>query len=101
MRVILLLIFISSVAGHMPVFPGSTSSSAPHHLPDVIGKSWGVYGDTASITWLTMDGIKSEEMTVSLQRNRDLGFYDVAIWSWYEPGKLQHGIFWLGTWRDG
>jgi hypothetical protein len=86
MRFILLFLFFTSVNAHMPVFPSSTSSSAPHHLSDVIGKSWGVYGDTASITWLTMDGIKSEEMTVSLQRNRDIGFYDVAIWG---PGMNQ------------
>lgn len=86
LKQILLFLFFTSVNAHMPVFPSSTSSLAPHHLSDVIGKSWGVYGDTESITWLTMDGIKSEEMTVSLQRNRDIGFYDVAIWG---PGMNQ------------
>lgn len=80
MNYLIFVLFFSCVSAHMPVFPGSTSSSAPYHLPDVIGKSWGVYGDTESITWLTMDGIKSEEMTISLQRNRDVGFYDVAVW---------------------
>ena len=86
MRFLVLLLIFASVRAHMPVFPGSTSSSVPHHLSDVIAKSWGVYGDTGSIMWLTMDGVKAEEMTVSLQRNRDLGFYDVAIWG---PGMNQ------------
>ena len=79
---ILILSLIMNVCGHMPVFPGEeTSAISPFHLKDVTTKSWGVYGVLKeSVVWLSMDGVEGEEMTVSLQRGEDAGYYDVAIW---------------------
>jgi len=79
-----LCFYCFAVEAHMPVFPGSTSASEPFLINDVTSKSWGIYGtlDSSSdaIAWLSMDGVKEEEMSVSLQRNEKAGFYDVAIW---------------------
>jgi hypothetical protein len=66
----------------MPAFPGDTSAAAPYLITEVTTKSWGIYGTLSDkIVWLAMDGVKNEEMTVSLQRSSSpAAEYDVAIW---------------------
>ena len=82
LRSFLLFLFVFLVDAHLPVFPATTSDSSPFKLASVTEKSYGVYGELGStdIVWLEMEGIKGEEMTVSLQRNEKRAVYDVAIW---------------------
>ena len=80
--VLLFFLYLSLASAHLPVFPPPTSSSSPYELSSVTEKSYGVYGELAAtdIVWLEMEGIKGEEMTVSLQRSEKRAVYDVAIW---------------------
>ena len=47
-----------------------------------VEKDYGVYGELGQtdIVWLEMEGVKGEDMTVSLQRSEKRAVYDVAIW---------------------
>lgn len=72
----------SLAASHLPVFPPATTASSPYQLASVTEKSYGVYGELGQtdIVWLEMEGVKGEDMTVSLQRSEKRAVYDVAIW---------------------
>ena len=72
----------SFAASHLPVFPPATTASSPYQLASVTEKSYGVYGELGQtdIVWLEMEGVKGEDMTVSLQRSEKRAVYDVAIW---------------------
>ena len=78
----LVFLLLSTAYAHMPAFPGDTSAAAPYLITEVTTKSWGIYGTLSDkIVWLAMDGVKNEEMTVSLQRSSSpASYYDVAIW---------------------
>ena len=78
----LLFLLLGNTYAHMPAFPGDTSAAAPYLITEVTTKSWGIYGTLRDkIVWLAMDGVKDEEMTVSLQRSSSpASYYDVAIW---------------------
>ena len=83
-RVLFLFCIINLATAHVPIFP--IASGRPEKVPsgafeikDVTKKSWGVYGDLTELVWLKMEGVKGEEMTISLQRNRVPNNYDVAI----------------------
>jgi len=82
LRAIVFFLYFSLVVAHVPVFPPTTSSSDAFQLKDVTKKSYGVYGELAAddIVWLEIEGIKGEEMSVSLQRNEVEAVYDLAIW---------------------
>ena len=79
---LLFVVLLASTSAHVPVFPPATSASDPYVLPTVTKKSYGVYGEVGptDVIWLEMEGVKGEEMTVSLQRNEKRAVYDVAIW---------------------
>jgi len=83
-RVLFLFCLIHLATAHVPIFP--IASGRPEKVPsgafeikDVTKKSWGVYGDLTELVWLKMEGVKGEEMTISLQRNKVPNNYDVAI----------------------
>ena len=83
-RVLFLLCLIHLATAHVPIFP--IASGRPEKVPsgafeikDVTKKSWGVYGDLTELVWLKMEGVKGEEMTISLQRNKVPNNYDVGI----------------------
>lgn len=79
-----LIFFLScSLAdSHLPVFPATTSAHNPYNLPFVTQKSYGVYGELGEtdIVWLEVDGIKGQEMSISLQRNNKGGVFDAVVW---------------------
>ena len=83
-RVLFLFCLIHLATAHVPIFP--IASGRPEKVPsgafeikDVTKKSWGVYGDLTELVWLKMEGVKGEEMTISLQRNKVPNNYDVGI----------------------
>ena len=78
----LFFLLLGNTYAHMPAFPGDTSAAAPYLITEVTTKSWGIYGTLSDkVVWLAMDGVKDEEMTVSLQRSSSpASHYDVAIW---------------------
>ena len=83
-RVLFLFCIINLATAHVPIFP--IASGRPEKVPsgafeikDVTKKSWGVYGDLTELVWLKMEGVKGEEMTISLQRNKVPNNYDVGI----------------------
>ena len=81
MRLILLLLLITRAYSHMPAFPPTdTSHENPYEIRDVTTKSWGIYGRTNKVHYYKMEGVKGEEMTVSLNKNKDKGYYDLALW---------------------
>jgi hypothetical protein len=83
-RVLFFFCLIHLATAHVPIFP--IASGRPEKVPsgafeikDVTKKSWGVYGDLTELVWLKMEGVKGEEMTISLQRNKVPNNYDVGI----------------------
>lgn len=79
---ILFCIILIPCNAHMPAFPPMDTSSmeTAYEIKDVTTKSWGIYGRTDKVHWFKMEGVKDEEMTVSLNKNKDEGYYDLAIW---------------------
>ena len=81
MRLLLFIILIRQTLSHMPAFPPTdTSHTNPYEIKDVTTKSWGIYGRTNKVHYYKMEGTKGEEMTVSLNKNKDEGYYDLALW---------------------
>ena len=82
LRTLVVCLHLSLALAHVPVFPPATSSSDAFKLEAVTKKSYGVYGELGAddIVWLEIEGIKGEEMSLSLQRNEVEAVYDMAIW---------------------
>ena len=83
-RVLFFFCIINLATAHVPIFPIATGRpekvpSGAFEIKDVTKKSWGVYGDLTELVWLKMEGVKGEEMTISLQRNKVPNNYDVGI----------------------
>jgi len=75
--------WLANCAAHMPTFtPKGTTAKNPFYIASVTEKSWGVYGILEDDPiWFSLDGIKDEEMTISLQRSyRSRAVFDLAVW---------------------
>tara|TARA_B100000902_G_scaffold282635_1_gene268652 strand:- start:5449 stop:6504 length:1056 start_codon:yes stop_codon:yes gene_type:complete len=89
----------------MPAFPPTdTSADNPYIINDPTTKSWGIYGNTDKVHYYRLDGIKGEEMTISLNKNKKDGYYDLAIWGeglnsinctkdWYGWAHMINGVY--------
>ncbi len=80
--ILFLFIIFKYTKAHMPAFPPTDTSSmeTAYEIKDVTTKSWGIYGRTDKVHWFKLEGVKDEEMTISLNKNKDKGYYDLAIW---------------------